>query len=277
MRLFSFFFLICMIIPNVWAGTASHLKHLSKEERKKAEENAVPNQINLHKFRENYIPQSDTANSIEKYFIVKNMVNPSFARVEENNVFICWRTGLLKASHLQYGFLNLDELENYSAENRSSHNLVESPVDFPFAPYFQGLGVPRQNEVRILQQGNGRLSFTYAGNVKYKHVTQHISYAHMDKRGISFERNVYWMQYSGDQKNWVPFDYHGDIYFIQQYQPMHVVTIDKNRNRGSNIVSMKTISRSYLRDQLPWNITLFGSSIRGGTQALLLPERMRYL
>jgi hypothetical protein len=190
-------------------------------------------------------------------------------------MFICWRTGLYKGSHLKFGYLNLNSFAQQSPEN-VTNALFLSSKDFPFAPYFRGLGVPRQNEARILVQNNGRISFTYAGNVKYKPVTQHISYAHIDNDKLSFDREVYWLQYAGDQKNWVPFDYHDGIFFVQQYQPMHVVTVDSRKSYGSNTLSVKTVARATHRDILPWNTTLFGSSIRGGSQALLLPDKSSY-
>jgi predicted GH43/DUF377 family glycosyl hydrolase len=257
-------------------GTATHLKHMNKEQRKRAEILARPSQFRLQRYREREIMTKDDGRYIEKFFVLRGILNPSAMPVNQTHTIICWRTNMLRGSHLRYGWLDMDRLVEGVAGNNASE-VIRDTHDFPFIPYFPGLGVPRQNEARILVLNNGRISFTFAGNVKYRHVTQHVSFASLDKEELNFERDTYWMKYAGDQKNWAPFEHNGQMLFVQQFQPMHVVAIDETSAISANIVSMKTISRALHKDILPWNTDLFGSTIRGGTQAILLPDNSSYL
>lgn len=93
-----------------------------------------------------------------------------------------------------------------------------------------------------------------------------------------FEEKYFFLQYFlpiGKQKNWVPFEYNNTLHFIQQFNPLHVVTIDHVDVHGA--ATMKTASRYPLIAGLPWNTTKYGDHIRGGSQAILLPSGDKYL
>jgi predicted GH43/DUF377 family glycosyl hydrolase len=75
----------------------------------------------------------------------------------------------------------------------------------------------------------------------------------------------------GKQKNWVPMEYQGDLYWITSINPMHIVkhsnTIHVDSSRDHWQGQLETIVHSDEELPLPWAAE-FGLPIRGGTQAI---------
>jgi hypothetical protein len=67
---------------------------------------------------------------------------------------------------------------------------------------------------------------------------------------------------SNDQKNWIPFEFRRDVYFIQSLEPFHIVQV-------SQIESYRASVRTIVNDSsiLPWSKD-YGWPLRGSTPAI---------
>lgn len=266
--------LFITILPYI---ECSH-HHISLEVRERLAKGERHHQLDLHPARLSEIMTRDPGKYITDYYFISDLLLPTVMRLNSSRFLVCWRTGMLRGSRLRYGWLDVEALSTFNA-SKNFEAIVEGR-DFPFMQSFPGLGSVRQNEPRILLLQDGRISFTYAGNVRHHPMTQHVQFARESPSDstdamLDFDPEAYWLRYPGRQKNWVPFEYNKQLHFIQQFNPLHVVTISHVNEHGA--ATMKTASRYPLVAELPWNTTKYGDHIRGGSQAILLPSGDKFL
>jgi hypothetical protein len=202
-------------------------------------------------------------------FIVRSYLLPGYLLPTivqwHNRTLLCWRTEF-KNAKLKYGWFNIYDLRSNS-RIKDTLSFMEIGKD---NPTYTGLGHPKQEEPRVMVLSNNSILNLVAGNAKHRLGTIHYYLATYNPTKNRLEYGpILWMKYPGKQKNWVPFEDNSTVYFIQQINPLHIVTVT-DIDAETNIATVSTVVRNTTAVTLPWNGEEYGKNIRGGTPAILV-------
>ncbi len=125
---------------------------------------------------------------------------------------------------------------------------------------------------RLLPLSDGSLLLTYS-SFHGTHVLFHeaIGTVQSDSGSLVFGRAV---QLGGaDEKNWVPFERNGTVYYVQSLHPLHIVRAVRNNSESesnSSSPAIKTVFRAEQKVALPWRPEYGDHSLRGSFGAFLV-------
>eukprot|EP01038_Epipyxis_sp_PR26KG_P004280 gene4280-6064_t len=140
-----------------------------------------------------------------------------------------------------------------------------------------------QDDPRFYVLSNGSLLLTYSSVyngkiVKYSYVIISLNrnsnnYNINDNAVFSESIELIHPNNELNQKNWIPFQANGSLYFIPTINPLHIIEIDSFHqtneymadNQTRKIAKTRTVYKS-TRASLPWDESFYGSP-RGGTPA----------
>ncbi len=207
--------------------------------------------------------QSPYSFLVESYFFPDHLL-PSFVQWHDKTL-VCWRSDF-KVAKLKYGWFNIYDLK---VGSNISESFRYVGIGIKTTEY-ESLGFVKQEEPRLMVLSDGSLLNMFTGNAHYKLSSIHyyISTYNATTDTIDFGETV-WMKYPGKQKNWVPFEHGGVLYFIEQINPLHVVTIS-HVDTAKAIATISSVVRDKEAVELHWNGTEYGEHIRGGTPAILV-------
>jgi predicted GH43/DUF377 family glycosyl hydrolase len=217
-----------------------------------------------------FIIQRNSFFQSAKFTLLENVWNPAIARWL-NQTVVSWRAKGI----VQFAFL-----KTFSEIDFSPRMNLGGPDAGKYVIPNNG---NKQEDPRLLLLSNNKLLVAFTavtapnGKKRIPHAFQSFSLGHFDKtsQGIVFEEPYLFDQdFGGWQKNWVPFEYSNEIYFIQRIFPPRIFRV-LGKYSNNHTAQYEEISPATVPASLPWKEE-FGI-LRGGTPALLLPGRGLYL
>ena len=240
-------------------------------------------QSRLNQRRLRFITKKDNGKYILGVYFIKHMLLPSFT-VWNGKVIAFWRKSFAEGQ-IRYGEVDYERAAKHFRDPEVN-GIVHYMGRIPEAPRYPSLSFTylKQEEPRVLPLANGKLALIYNGNARSHTSTQHLVFGEMKNGKITFPGTQTIVVYSGKQKNWIPFEVDmpkgkstaKKLYFVQQFNPLHILEIEDDHSFMLT-AHTKTIVKHEHETRLPWLSDLFGSHIRGGTPAILLPSAGVYL
>lgn len=198
-------------------------------------------------------------------FSLGNILNPALERWQ-GRTFFTWRNGMYD-SPINYAWFDQQWLRAREKDAKP-YAFLESIINITIAEHvFNRL----QEDPRLLSRHDGSLTIVYTAKESlFKPPKQCYCHLTLDSKNQVIVSDSVLLDNHGldpNQKNWIPFEYNKELYFIQTVNPLHILrhtTTDTNR-----VGQLTTVYHSPTELHLPW-MNEYGVHIRGGTPAVLV-------
>ena len=144
-------------------------------------------------------------------------------------------------------------------------------VKFPMIEVKSGVGDPRL--IELTGDTPGFYGVFSVGRKKKPEIQPSFIKFYSDDTNPFYMQDQVWVSYGmQDEKNWTPFEYKSQLYFIYSIAPFQIVKVDINPTQTwlatAQSISFQNVSRSCLAFE--WAPDWHSMILRGGTQALPL-------
>lgn len=200
-------------------------------------------------------------------FYFGNMLNPALERWQ-GRTFFTWRKGMYD-SPINYAWFNQQWLSDGEKNNKKPSAFLGSIINISIAEHvFNRL----QEDPRLLARHDGSLTIVYTAKESlFKPPKQCYCQLTLDSssKQVIVSDSVLLDGHGLDpnQKNWIPFEYNKELYFIQTVNPLHILRHTTTDNQ--QVGQLTTVHRAPTEIHLPW-MKEYGAHIRGGTPAVLV-------
>ena len=201
------------------------------------------------------------------------IVQTSRFKLKDKKVLMCWRSGD-DNSVLEMGWFYFN-----------NHSVVKDPrmtVD----PLVIDPDTSTMEDARVIETSSSTIAVIFSGSFSrfsmllpnYRGTMQLIAYGTFNEASGLYEfkdsqgqSTTRWLKYPENQKNWTPFMHEGELLFFQSINPIHVVRAVKTATSDTDkILSVETVTKSEVVTNLPWDGSIYGGHIRGGSAVVMV-------